>query len=597
MLKTKNKKINYVPLYSSENCDGIILSEKEILKLTKSLSFIYEDIVNNIASKLSTQKNIPFASLKIIIRTAIIPIIYIFFERFHRINKAKKKNLKVQRTNILQIKTPKKIEDFYAYISEDSYNQIITNNIASIWDEKIISINNNKTQQNHKPNKFINYLSYYDQSLITRINRKLENIFDILIKQKKIPVTGLSQEENCFYKKGFYFFTFKKISLIVEKNIKKNSLERDLFFDTLNLKSNIIRDFLKDYKLTSIEVNKTIGALNNFIKEIIPIDAFEGLTINYKNALNLIKPFKTRYVIFSGSLNSERSFIAAASKKMNKSLVFIQHGGHYGYIANLPRFSELEYKVCDVFLTWGWQVKDNHEYNCKFRPLPSPWLSERKKFWKNYINLNSNKIYDFLWMPQRLDEFTMPLTCIQNTRPDIIQNYSNDMTSMISNFKKNKIITYYKPYNKKTASILEGTHKKIKKIAGNLITISNSFDKGLSRINISNSHIILWDQPGTGFLECIVSGIPTMILSSKYFSKENDEAKKNFHELHKVGVIHKELNTLTYELKVFKENPNSWMNNTMRKKVIQNFIKKYAYVKNEWNKAWTEYLKREEYDY
>lgn len=593
----KNKKKDVIPLFSSEDGFGLNLSEKEIVKLTEKLSFIYDEIVEKISHKLFIQKKIPVESLKIIIRTAIIPVIYIFFERFHRTYKIKKNGFKVSKTIDTKIKTPTRIEDFYQYLSENNYNQIITNNIASIWNEEVTVINYNKKEQNNKnPAKFINYLSFYDQSKVTRVNRKLENIFDFFIKSKKIPVSGLSQEENSFYKNGFFFFTFKKISLMADRNIKKNSFERELFFNNLNLQTNKVNDFLKDYKLTTIELKKTIESLNNFIKEIIPIDAFEGLSINYKNALNLIKPFQTRYVVFSGALNSERSFIAAAAKKMNKLLVFIQHGGHYGYIANIPRFSELEYKVCDVFLTWGWRVRDNHENNCKFIPLPSPWLSERKKFWKDFVNLNSNKLYDFLWMPQRLDEFTMPLTCIGNTRPDIIQNYSKDMVSAISHFKKNKIITYYKPYNKKTVHILENTHKRIKNIAGNLITISNTFDKGLSRININDSHIVLWDQPGTGFLECVVSGIPTMILSSKYFAKEKDEAKKIFCELQKVGIVHKDLNTLTNELNVFKNNPLHWMTEPRRKKAIENFSSKYAYVENEWVQVWKELFKKLKYN-
>ena len=133
---------------------------------------------------------------------------------------------------------------------------------------------------------------------------------------------------------------------------------------------------------------------------------------------------------------------------MNKSSIIVQHGGHYGYIKDLPRCEELEYKVCNIFLTWGWSSKIAHENdNCLFKPLPSPWLSEKIFFWKNVVNLDIEKKYDLLWMPQRLEKFTFPLTGIGNTRPDIIGLYSKEMINLMKLFKQKKITVNYKPYN------------------------------------------------------------------------------------------------------------------------------------------------------
>ena len=38
------------------------------------------------------------------------------------------------------------------------------------------------------------------------------------------------------------------------------------------------------------------------------------------------------------------------------------------------------------------------------------------------------------------------------------------------------------------------------------------------------------------------------------------------------------------------------MNERRRKKVIENFSSKYAYVDNEWNNAWKDYLKKLKYN-
>ena len=62
-------------------------------------------------------------------------------------------------------------------------------------------------------------------------------------------------------------------------------------------------------------------------------------------------------------------------------IIKIQHGGYEGYVDQIPRYYEIEYASADYFFSWGWTdlVDKKDKLNMKILPMPSPWLSERKK--------------------------------------------------------------------------------------------------------------------------------------------------------------------------------------------------------------------------
>ena len=63
------------------------------------------------------------------------------------------------------------------------------------------------------------------------------------------------------------------------------------------------------------------------------------------------------------------------------------------------------------------------------------------------------------------------------------------------------------------------TYKSIGMIGGDFFECSDRFDKGFNYDLLEKCSIVLWDQPSTGFMECITSGIPTMILWGNHESE------------------------------------------------------------------------------
>ena len=166
------------------------------------------------------------------------------------------------------------------------------------------------------------------------------------------------------------------------------------------------------------------------------------------------------------------------------------------------------------------------------------------------------------------------------------------MINFASLASKEKIKIYCKPYNELTTFLMKKTYQQLPEIVGSNFQYANNFDKGLNYDLINKGHLILWDQPGTGFLECISSGIPSMVLWTRLFCEEENSCKKYFKKLEKSRIIHRTPQSLIKELKIFLRDPVLWMNESTRKAIVNNFSSKYALTNDNWQLVWRDYLKK-----
>ena len=163
------------------------------------------------------------------------------------------------------------------------------------------------------------------------------------------------------------------------------------------------------------------------------------------------------------------------------------------------------------------------------------------------------------------------------------------MIDFISKASNSKIKVYCKPFNPLTVHLMSETYKTMEIVGGDLFECSNRFDKGMSYELLEKCQIVLWDQPGTGFLECIACGIPTMVLLASYYMTE-EWTKDDFLDLEEVGVIHRESDVLINEVQSYLLSPSKWMDDPERKKVIKKFAQKYALSDEQWWKAWRSFF-------
>lgn len=162
---------------------------------------------------------------------------------------------------------------------------------------------------------------------------------------------------------------------------------------------------------------------------------------------------------------------------------------------------------------------------------------------------------------------------------------------MIKVLVKNEFKLYHKPYNSNYLNLLRSSGLDLNKIKNKNYHLIQPNLKGLIPEMINSFDIILWDQIGTGTLECFVGEIPTMIYWKRIYSKENKFSKALIKELEVNGVIHSTIKTLIKELTIFMQNPKNWMNNKYRKKSIENFCNNFAKNDINWKIIWKKKLK------
>jgi len=249
----------------------------------------------------------------------------------------------------------------------------------------------------------------------------------------------------------------------------------------------------------------------------------------------------------------------------------------------------LEYPYCDKYLSWGWEAT---LVGTKVSSLPSPWLSDRAQFWRQQWSrhvwgqqadyemlLMSNKVYRFPRTPNSGDVLCGDHAVQANllTKELIEQSVSQGLRVLHK---------AYDDDNRRRGEALFGPLlKRYETVDYDCVT---DLSKGLHPELLTRCKLVVWDHPGTGFLECLSSGIPVMVFWPRLFSEEVDDAKVLFSELEQVGIVHRKIGTLTQTARQCCHNPQAWWQNEQRVAVVTRFVQQYAQVSPHWQKSWRE---------
>jgi putative transferase (TIGR04331 family) len=115
-------------------------------------------------------------------------------------------------------------------------------------------------------------------------------------------------------------------------------------------------------------------------------------------------------------------------------------------------------------------------------------------------------------------------------------------------------------------------------------------EKGLTAALLGRCHVVVWDQPGTGLLECLTAGIPNLVLWTRLFNSEPVWAKEDFAALERVGIVHRDPDSLLNEVIAFKKDAAGWMGSPERRAVIDRFCHRYARTARDWAQQWKRFI-------
>jgi putative transferase (TIGR04331 family) len=132
--------------------------------------------------------------------------------------------------------------------------------------------------------------------------------------------------------------------------------------------------------------------------------------------------------------------------------------------------------------------------------------------------------------------------------------------------------------------------KDLEREGGSCYRRADTLDKGLTPALLEQCAIVLWDQPGTGLLECLAAGIPTMVVWPRLFNREEPRRERFFHDLETAGIIHASPGGLLAEAARFKAAPEAWMDDPFRRGAVDRFLREFGWNRSDWPRYWKRFL-------
>ena len=582
-------------LFPNESGGGVTISNDEMLQLSSLYSKLYETYIFRLSAKLDSQFNISEAAASILARRALVPLIHCFMDRMVRVKKAIE-------CAPCQLTTPRQelfpttdtIEAFEgAAIGNPAFNQYMVWFVGQVW-----QLPESDTVPEGSPFEgqlgFKNNLFRSHRSIPLFLVERSWHKFLATLRVSRFPTLSMANATGAFYNHNFHFKYLQDISLKWPlKSEETDETLRGQLFSEAFIANAELTGFLTKLGLGDLEQARARKLLKDFLHFYYPSTLLEGITSNMPQAIQILRPFK-KVAMISSSLGDTRScYLVAAAKKMGLTIVHHQHGGHYGYIKDMSSILELEYPGVDQFVSWGWSRLPEYPVltGLSIIKLPSPWLSERKRYWKR-ITLGGSREYDFLLMPNVVKRFPAAPHGASVSRIDLIQEFAKSLKDLVRKVTENNLSIIHKPYNPATVKLLSKTMEELKTIGGKLYYCEQQLDKGLTYELLKRCSVVLWDQPGTGFLECLSSNIPTMVYWPRIYSQEEAWLEPLFLELEQMGIVHRDVDSLAEEMQRFKLSPADWMHDAERVSLVNRFCRRFAWTSAEWPEHWRRYLDR-----
>jgi len=599
IVKAESLNPKEISLLSFEGIAGLNITLDEKAKFSEACANYGLAIIPKISEEILNFESQAFSTetIKLLVRRALYPITFFFWNQVYRMQRMFNADNQYavysfeDRYHEIQI-----IEEFEDKVCSPEFNEFMPTYLSEIWNIRKVgageifnfNIGIKKQGKNH-----LFSLGKYNENK-KRLYALVEKHLNFLLSKRRFPVLTFANAETALRLNGFYLKHFRQLTprWTFEKK-ERNLALREKVFQADHLFDNNFLTFLKIIGFNDNQFLKAVTLFKFFLTMFYPIQFLEGIVSNLVSSKEMFTPNDYKAILSSGDGDTYSSFILAYAKEIGFKVIKAQHGGHYGYLRDNRPALDIELPSADIFFTWGWSRMHPGKQveNIKCLPMPSPWLSERKKYWKG-VNFKKKKEFDIIWMPQMMKRFVGTPTGASSVSRDVLDRFSFDMLSIAKALEELKVRVYCKPYNLITVSLLKNTFQKIHFILGNKYVLDREFDKGLHKQLLQKGKLILWDQPGTGFLECLACGIPTMIIWTRLFCEEEAWCQDDFKALEKVGIVHRSPESFQREYLVFQEAMIVWMYEPKRLDVIHAFCKKYALTDPAWDKVWSEYLSK-----
>jgi putative transferase (TIGR04331 family) len=281
-------------------------------------------------------------------------------------------------------------------------------------------------------------------------------------------------------------------------------------------------------------------------------------------------------------LNEPLKFFAAEASEDSVRLVGAQHGAGYGSLRLIPN-ERHERKVSDLYVTWGWAEKEaSGVIN-----LPSPRLST---FLGTGLLPERGRNLEILYVPT----CDFPYLYRFHSRPVAGQwekyaEWQLRFFGMLpvplrakTRFRYQKGRWQQDEFGK---SFFDRIHERFPEVRPDT---GQPFDSAMKK-----SRFVVFDNPGTGFLEALVAEIPTFLFQDPAVWEARDATVPYLDGLCKSGILWDSPEGAAAKLVEVYDDPYAWWNGPRVREARQRYVERYALARSDWPKQWANALKEE----
>jgi putative transferase (TIGR04331 family) len=589
-----------IPCFPLVGSTAYSLDKMQMEFLTTELTPIYACILEGLTRAVAGVTDIDRESYRVILRESVVLTTYALVDRTLRLSKAiSQRDLKkIGVGKWSDVSLPKTNAHFMGLVeSSQEFNQYLLFRLASsIWQMQSVELSNPPLSDVKKFTATHNN-NFDSPGLLVRLKRKISR--KLSSRFGSIPALRLANIDSSLLDAGLFginkliWIEPKKLKILSERNVTWR--KRVLPLLSKEIGAILSKElFLRVGGLQEEQASRAAEVFCELLLEMIPPDRLEGGG-NYLKCEQHLSSLRAPAMLFCGTPSDDDIHWIAAARNLKIPVIGVQHGAHYGFSMQACH-SELEYTYCDKFVTWGWSKFPNNEIcrGIEAIPLPSPWLSERKKKWKKIEPVKNKqrmrRRYDVLWMTDRLHMFPPTLSTLRVSRLDHIETLNHQMFEVADRLARSGVRILHKPFNCTSAHVQSNLINTLKSMHPHQYAVYQRLDKGLTEALLEECSLVLWDEPGTGFFECLVGGVPTMVLWDRLISHEEAYAEDVFLALENTGLVHRIPESLESAVNNFLVSPRTWLSEPGRIDAISFAIERFSGVDSQWEIEWKKKL-------
>jgi putative transferase (TIGR04331 family) len=308
--------------------------------------------------------------------------------------------------------------------------------------------------------------------------------------------------------------------------------------------------------------------ISNFCLVDIP-ESFSNLTMKQPSL------HKVKCWIGNISMTNENEILSIARIIEKGGKWFsVQHGGVYGHVRK-NAISNIEYKLTDGFISWGWSKSPPYTFNNII--LPSPHLSKLSLIKKNRFSKNILFVGTISYLiPKRYssDYETVPIELYKDVQFKFIKLLTDEL----------KAITFFRDH--------PGNTNKSHAFYNYIKNIEIKSEPRMALIAAQDYKLIVVDHCSTTFLQSFVMNTPTIIFWPPNYIELNEVAQLEFNKLKEVGVWHNSPESAANFINNNFKNIDIWWNSEVVQDAIINFNKKYALTSKNYKYELTQLIKK-----